>query len=278
MGRWLKGILLWSWLALLAACIQVAPRSSVPFHDAVARQARYAAEMTLAIKEERRDEFSEAAANGRLVLPQMPEIWGVDGRQPVPEVAPAETRLALLEPPPADPRRQWAHAPLPAGCAALITSCRRPPPLPMPRLASMLLLPAAATPAAAPVLAAAPAATPALAGALPPSPYRFDLYFDLGSAELDGAARRALQGALGSALLVRPVLVIVAGHADRSGDDGYNRLLSERRAAAVVAALIRAGMPAELIETVALGESVPVIATEDGIAHLHNRRVEIILV
>ena len=34
MGRWLNGILLWSWLALLAACIQIAPRSSVPFHDA----------------------------------------------------------------------------------------------------------------------------------------------------------------------------------------------------------------------------------------------------
>ena len=111
MGRWLNGILLWSWLALLAACIQIAPRSSVPFHAPLDRQARYAAEVTLAIKEERRDEFSEAAANGRLVLPQMPEIWGVDGGRPVPDVAPAASQVALLAPPPPNPRRQRTQAP-----------------------------------------------------------------------------------------------------------------------------------------------------------------------
>jgi outer membrane protein OmpA-like peptidoglycan-associated protein len=246
----------------------------VPFHAPLERQARYAAEMTLAIKEDRPDAFNEAAANARLVLPQMPEIWGIDGGRPAPELAEAESRLALHAPPP-DPRHGHAQGFSPTGCAGRPADCRRP--LQLPQVASTLLLPAAAVPAAAPVLAAKPTAT-LTAAALPPSPYRFDLYFELGSAELDAAARRALQGALGSALLVRPVLVIVAGHADRAGDVGYNRLLSERRAAAVVAALIRAGMPPELIESVALGESAPMVATDDGVAYQHNRRVEIILV
>jgi outer membrane protein OmpA-like peptidoglycan-associated protein len=267
MGRWLNGILLWSWLALLAACIQIAPRSSVPFHAPLERHARYAAEVTLAIKEERRDAFSEAAANARLVLPQMPEIWGVDGGRPVPDVAPAASQVALLAPPPPNPRRQRTQAPLPASCAGLLARCERP--FHVPQLAPTLLLPAAVMPAAA----------PALAGfARPASPHRFHLYFGLNSVELDVAARRVVQGALGSAMMVRPLRVIVAGHADRSGADGYNRVLSQRRAASVVAALIGAGMPAELIDTMALGESAPLILTDDGVAHLHNRRVEIILV
>ena len=62
-------------LALLGACVDVAPRSSVPFQAAAEREIRYAAEATLAVKENRQGEASEAAANGRMVLPQMPEVW-----------------------------------------------------------------------------------------------------------------------------------------------------------------------------------------------------------
>jgi hypothetical protein len=61
--------------ALLGGCLQMAPRSSVAFQPTAEREVRYAAEVALAIKEDRRDEVSEAAANGRLVLPQMPEVW-----------------------------------------------------------------------------------------------------------------------------------------------------------------------------------------------------------
>ena len=101
--------------------------------------------MTLAIKEERRDAFSEAAANARLVLPQMPEIWGVDGGRPVPDVAPAASQVALLAPPPPNPRRQRTQPPLPASCAGLLARCERP--FHVPQLAPTLLLPAAVMPA-----------------------------------------------------------------------------------------------------------------------------------
>ena len=72
--------------ALLGGCLQMAPRSSVAFQPTAEREVRYAAEVALAIKEDRRDEVSEAAANGRLVLPQMPEVWASSpGAAPIAE-------------------------------------------------------------------------------------------------------------------------------------------------------------------------------------------------
>jgi len=84
-------------LALLGACLEVVPRSSVPFQASVERKIRYAAEVTLAIKENRHDEVSEAAANGRVVLPQMPEIWAGSAAYDMRERAAEEDQLALLD-------------------------------------------------------------------------------------------------------------------------------------------------------------------------------------
>jgi len=85
-------------LALLGACLQVAPRSSVPFQANADRQIRYAAEIGLAVKEDRRGEISEAAANGRMVLPQLPEIWALPGARPAPAHRALEAHSARLEP------------------------------------------------------------------------------------------------------------------------------------------------------------------------------------
>jgi OOP family OmpA-OmpF porin len=69
--------------------------------------------------------------------------------------------------------------------------------------------------------------------------------------------------------------IVLAGHADSAGASDYNRRLSESRAGAVRAALIRAGVTDGTIQTVGLGESprrrLPVA---DGI---RERRVEIVL-
>jgi hypothetical protein len=98
MDRSLRTIAVLGPLALLGACLQVAPRSSVAFQAPADREARYAAEITLATKEDRRAEFSEAAANGRIVLPQLPEIWGPPGPDRRREQAPQAPDLAQLEP------------------------------------------------------------------------------------------------------------------------------------------------------------------------------------
>ena len=125
MGRPLTSILVLASLVLLGACVEMAPRSSLPFQAAAARQARYAAEMALAVKEDRRDAVSEAAANGRMVLPQLPEIWGSPETGRWRGHAALDLGLAGLEPATASgsqgigcasPRGTPAGGPLPADC------------------------------------------------------------------------------------------------------------------------------------------------------------------
>jgi len=58
-------------------------------------------------------------------------------------------------------------------------------------------------------------------------------------------------------------VVLVTGHADRIGKEGYNQKLSERRAAAVKDYLVSQGIDAKRIETSAKGESEPVVACSD---------------
>ncbi len=110
MGRPLTSLLVLAALASLCACVEMAPKSSLPFQGAADRQARYAAEMALAIKEDRRDAVSEAAVNGRMVLPQLPEIWGSPGTGPRRGQAALEPGLARREP-------ATASVPQATGCA-----------------------------------------------------------------------------------------------------------------------------------------------------------------
>jgi hypothetical protein len=233
----------------------MAPRSSVPFHSARDRQARYAAEVTLAIKEQRRDATSEAAANGRIVLPQMPEIWGSTDHG-LPGPAPAAGPLGWLDPPAPEP-------PLPRRCVAVPPACEGP--LPVAGLAPVLLSEAAIAPAAAPRAPEPDYDVPL---------YRFQLHFGRDSSVLDAAAQRVLATAVGSARMIRPIRIVVAGHAG-AGSDACQERLAQRRAAAVAGALLRAGVPADLIETTAGGE--PALRSGDDGAPHPNRRVEIVL-
>ena len=125
MARPLTSLLVLAPLTLLGACLEMAPKSSLPFQAPADRQARYAAEMALAVKEDRRDAISEAAANGRMVLPQLPEIWGSPGTSQKRRQAALEPGLARLEPATASglraigcasPPGQPTGAPLPADC------------------------------------------------------------------------------------------------------------------------------------------------------------------
>jgi hypothetical protein len=152
MGRSLANIIVLAPLALLGACLEVVPRSAMPFHASVEREIRYAAEVTLAIKENRRDEVSEAAANGRVVLPQMPEIWAASPAHHARRRA-AEDQLAVLGAGPAAAGGPEA-SPAPVGCAGAWWDRGQPDdcpggspgagPEPLP------LFPAAIAPAAAP--------------------------------------------------------------------------------------------------------------------------------
>jgi outer membrane protein OmpA-like peptidoglycan-associated protein len=124
--------------------------------------------------------------------------------------------------------------------------------------------PAPADTAAAPPVAAAPPAAP-VPVVLP------TVLFKQGTAELLPEASPALDR-LAADLLAAPALRLrIAGHTDRLGEPGKNQVLSEQRADAVKAYLVKAGVPAARLETVGYGDTRPLHPSPD----VRNRRVEV---
>jgi len=75
--------------------------------------------------------------------------------------------------------------------------------------------------------------------------------------------------------LYRPPLATVRliGHADATGDEKHNAGLGLRRANAARDALVAAGVPDVFLETESMGETVPLVDTQE--AEPRNRRVEV---
>lgn len=70
--------------------------------------------------------------------------------------------------------------------------------------------------------------------------------------------------------------VLIEGHTDSVGDEAYNQGLSERRAAAVQAALFERGVAATQISTLGRGETTPVASNDNAGGRQQNRRVELV--
>ena len=66
--------------------------------------------------------------------------------------------------------------------------------------------------------------------------------------------------------------VVVVGHADTSGSATYNVRLSERRAKAVADALVGSGVNQTALSVDWKGETMPAVATGDGVKEPLNRR------
>ncbi len=69
-----------------------------------------------------------------------------------------------------------------------------------------------------------------------------------------------------------PGHLTVIGHASAIGTEEYNQALSERRAEAVKAALIKLGVAAESIDTEGRGERDQLVPTADGVREPRNRQ------
>ena len=126
---------------------------------------------------------------------------------------------------------------------------------------------------AAPMAEAAPPVAPAA----PAVARTYLVFFDWDRADLTDRARQIIGEAAGGARRVSATKIEVAGHADRSGTPQYNQRLSERRAQAVAAELVRQGVARNDIGITAFGESRPLVPTADGVREPQNRRVEIVL-
>jgi peptidoglycan-associated lipoprotein len=72
--------------------------------------------------------------------------------------------------------------------------------------------------------------------------------------------------------------ILVEGHCDERGTEGYNLALGDRRALAIREALISAGAPADNIHTVSFGESRPADPGHTQSAWSKNRRGAFVLV
>lgn len=104
---------------------------------------------------------------------------------------------------------------------------------------------------------------------------RYQVYFDFASADLSPLAVGIVEQAVAAARETGAERLVVVGHADRSGTSEFNLLMSARRAEAVKRVLIRLGVAPASIETLALGESEPLVATPDGVREPYNRRAVI---
>lgn len=69
----------------------------------------------------------------------------------------------------------------------------------------------------------------------------------------------------------------VEGHTDSTGSPEYNQQLSERRAAAVKAQFVTAGMPTANVRAVGRGETQPIAGNDTPEGRTQNRRVVIIV-
>ena len=110
---------------------------------------------------------------------------------------------------------------------------------------------------------------------LPPAPQHFILYFRFDSEELTDESRRLVQEVL-VAVKQRPDPEIVAtGHTDTTGTQAKNIELGLRRANAVRALLIDAGLPPASVAVRSHGEAALLVHTADNVFEPRNRRVEI---
>jgi len=128
----------------------------------------------------------------------------------------------------------------------------------------------------APPAGAATPATPAAAPA--PAPERtYLVFFDWDSAALSARARAIVRTAAENAARVQLTRIVVNGYTDTSGSPASNKALSQRRARAVAAELVRDGVAATTITIKGFGETHPLVPTGPDVREPQNRRVEIIL-
>ena len=104
-----------------------------------------------------------------------------------------------------------------------------------------------------------------------------DVLFDVGRSELKAGSVRVIEQ-LASFLQEYPNRnVLIEGFTDSSGSDETNLALSQRRAAAVQAALVQRGIPAARVRTVGYGEAFPRASNGTAAGRQLNRRVEVII-
>ncbi|SEL65365.1 Thrombospondin type 3 repeat-containing protein [Stigmatella aurantiaca] len=100
--------------------------------------------------------------------------------------------------------------------------------------------------------------------------------FGTGSAKIIGAQSQAILKDVATVLKDMPVLkkVRIEGHTDSQGADASNLRLSQKRADAVMAQLIKLGVDPGRLEAVGYGETKPIASNATKAGRAENRRTE----
>jgi outer membrane protein OmpA-like peptidoglycan-associated protein len=119
------------------------------------------------------------------------------------------------------------------------------------------------------------AIAPKPAAAAPAKPKDFLVFFDWDKYNLTPEALKIIADATAAAKQANAKSVKITGHTDTSGSAAYNLRLSERRAQAVAAQMIKLGIPATSIATVGRGQEDLLVPTPDNVREPQNRRASI---
>jgi len=106
---------------------------------------------------------------------------------------------------------------------------------------------------------------------------RGKIRFESGRATIDPDSAGLLDRLIETALRCPNASIEVAGHTDGDGDDGFNQVLSEKRAQSVTDYLVRAGLPAERFTAIGYGSTQPVASNDTDEGKAQNRRIDFVV-
>ncbi len=103
--------------------------------------------------------------------------------------------------------------------------------------------------------------------------YKLNILFDYNRADIKDGYYYDLEQ-VAEVLRMKPnYKLIIEGHTDNIGSDGYNKVLSQKRANSLKSYLVNAGIDSSRLKAVGYGESSPVASNEDEEGRSQNRRV-----
>jgi outer membrane protein OmpA-like peptidoglycan-associated protein len=104
----------------------------------------------------------------------------------------------------------------------------------------------------------------------------YGVYFDTDKAVLKPDSAESL-AEMAKAIKENGGRYLIVGHTDSQGDYSHNQTLSQKRAAAVTAALVgQHGVPSDSVVPVGVGMAAPVAPNSDDDGRAKNRRVEMV--
>jgi OmpA-OmpF porin, OOP family len=104
----------------------------------------------------------------------------------------------------------------------------------------------------------------------------YGILFDTDSDHIKDESKPTLDALLAAAKSQAQWSFAIEGYTDNVGSDEHNLTLSEKRAAAVKAYLVKANVDASRLTTQGFGSTKPVASNDTSVGRSQNRRVEVV--